>query len=80
MSKDEKTVTITVNTVDHVVPHEKISYAAVVALAHPGATGNNYIVKYYRGNSDNLTGTLAPGAQVMVKDGMDFRVTGTGES
>jgi hypothetical protein len=76
----DKTVIITVNTVDHVVPHDKISYAALVALAFPGASGNNYIVKYYRGNSDNLTGTLAPGAEVMVKDGMDFRITGTGES
>lgn len=76
----DKTVTITVNTNDHVVPHEKISYAALVSLAYPGATGNSYVVKYYRGNSDNLTGTLAPGAEVMVKDGMDFRITGTGES
>ena len=76
----EKMVTITVNTDDHNVPHEKISYAQVVALAFPGATGNTYIVKYYRGNSDNATGTLAPGGEVMVKDGMDFRVTGTGES
>lgn len=78
--QDKKTVTIFVNTDEHVVPHQKISYAALVALAFPGATGNNYVVKYYKGNSDNLTGTLAPGAEVMVKDGMDFRITGTGES
>jgi hypothetical protein len=77
---EKKSVTITVNTVDHVVPHEKISYNAVVALAFPNAPGTTYIVKYYRGNSDNATGTLAPGAEVMVKDGMDFRITGTGES
>jgi Multiubiquitin len=80
MASENKTVTISVNTIDHVVPHQKISYAALVALAFPGSTGNTYIVKYYRGNSDNLTGTLAPGAEVMVKDGMDFRITGTGES
>lgn len=80
MSNQDKTVTITVNTIDKVVPHAKISYASVVALAFPGASGNTFIVKYYRGASDNLTGTLAPGAEVMVKDGMDFRVTGTGES
>jgi hypothetical protein len=77
---DVKNVTITVNTVDHVVPHNKISYTTLIGLAFPGATGSGYIVKYYRGNSDNLTGTLAPGAEVMVKDGMDFRITGTGES
>lgn len=80
MNAEKKTVTITVNTVDHVVPHEKISYATLIALAFPGATGNSYIVKYYRGQSDNAIGTLAPGAEVMVKDGMDFRITGTGES
>lgn len=77
---DHKTVTITVNTVEHIVPHEKISYATLIGLAFPGGTGSNYIVKYYKGNSDNQTGTLAPGEQVMVKDGMDFRITGTGES
>jgi len=77
---DNKTVTISVNTVDHVVAHHKISYAALVALAFPGATGTNFIVKYYKGNSDNLTGTLPPGGEVMVRDGMDFRITGTGES
>jgi hypothetical protein len=77
---NNNTVTIFVNTIEHVVPHEKISYATLIALAFPGATGTNYIVKYYKGNSDNLTGTLPPGEKVMVKHGMDFRITGTGES
>jgi hypothetical protein len=77
---DNKTVSIYVNTVAHNVPHQKISYETLIGLAFPGATGTNYIVKYYRGNSDNLTGTLPPGGEVMVKDGMDFRITGTGES
>jgi len=77
---DTKSVTIFVNTVEHVVPHQKITYATVIALAFPGAAPVNYIVKYYKGNSDNLTGTLPPGGDVMVKDGMDFRITGTGES
>ena len=77
---DKKTVTIFVNTVEHEVPHQKISYATLIAMAFPGAVGNNYVVKYYKGNSDHPTGTLAPGTEVMVKDGMDFRITGTGES
>jgi hypothetical protein len=77
---DNKTVTIFVNTNEKQVPHEKITYATLIDLAFPGATGTNYIVKYYKGNSDNLTGTLAPGSSVMVKDGMDFRITGSGES
>jgi len=80
MNKKKKTVTITVNSDDHEVAHEQISYDTVIALAIPGASGPNYIVKFYRGNSDNLTGTLPPGGKVMVKDGMEFRVTGTGES
>jgi hypothetical protein len=77
---DKKTVTIFVNTIEHVVPHQKISYATLIAMAFPGATGANYIIKYYKGNSDNLTGTLPPGGEAMVRDGMDFRITGTGES
>lgn len=79
MSND-KTVMIFVNTAEHEVPHQKITYATLVAMAFPGATGANYIVKYYKGNSDNLTGTLPPGGEIMVKNGMDFRITGTGES
>jgi hypothetical protein len=77
---DNKTVNIYVNTVEHTVLHQKISYPTLIGLAFPGSTGANYIVKYYKGNSDNLTGTLPPGGEVMVKDGMDFRITGTGES
>ena len=60
---DNKTVSIYVNTVAHNVPHQKISYETLIGLAFPGATGTNYIVKYYRGNSDNLTGTLPPGGE-----------------
>jgi len=29
---------------------------------------------------ENVSGTLAPGHEVVVKDGMRFRVSGTGES
>jgi hypothetical protein len=82
-SNDEKKlVTITVNTEDHSVPHAKISYSAVVEFAFPGGSksGAIYIVKYSRGNSSQETGTLAPNEDVMVKDGMRFRVSPTGES
>jgi Multiubiquitin len=77
---EKKMVTIFVNTIEHEVPHKKISYETLVEMAFPGAPGTTYIVKYYKGNSDNLTGTLPSGGEVMVKDGMDFRITGTGES
>ena len=82
MNEDAHLVTISVNSVDHRVPHEKISYDAVVDLAFPGGSsgGALYIVKYSRGNSDNETGTLRPNDDVMVKDGMRFRVSPTGES
>ncbi len=77
---DNKMVSIFVNTIEHEVQHQKISYATLISMAFPGATGTNYIVKYYKGNTDNSTGTLPPGGEVMVKDGIDFRITGTGES
>ena len=80
--KPEKTVTITVNQDDHAVAREKISYEEVVALylSDGGSGSNEYLIKYSRGNSGNVSGTLAPGNEVMVKDGMRFRVSGTGES
>ncbi len=84
MSPDEKhhSTTITVNSVDHQVPHGKISYSQVVELAFPGgsSSGAIYLVKYSRGASDHETGTLAQGESVTVKDGMRFRVSPTGES
>jgi hypothetical protein len=81
-SEKHKLVTISVNSVDHQVPHERISYEAIVELAFPGAStsGAIYIVKYSRGSSDHETGTLLQGSDVMVKDGMRFRVSPTGES
>lgn len=77
-----KTVTITVNQDNHEVAKEKISYEEVVAfyLSDGGAGSNEYLVKYSHGHSHNVSGTLAPGNEVMVKDGMRFRVSGTGES
>ena len=77
---DNRMVSIFVNTIEHMVQHQKISYATLIAMAFPGAVGTNYIVKYYKGNSENSTGTLPPGGEVMVKNGIDFRITGTGES
>ncbi len=79
---EQKLVTISVNSVDHQVPHAKISYDAIVDFAYPGGStgGAAYIVKYSRGSSDNESGTLPRGDEVMVKDGMRFRVSPTGES
>lgn len=80
--KAPKTVTILVNQDEHEVEKEKISYDEVVALylQDGGSSSNEYLIKYSRGHSANVSGTLAPGNEVKVKDGMRFRVTGTGES
>lgn len=80
--ENDKTVVIIVNTVDHEVPREKISYEQIVELAYPGgsAGGALYIIKYSRGASDNITGKLPAGGKAMVKNGMLFRVSPTGES
>lgn len=80
--KPEKTVTITVNQDDHEVTKEKILYDEVVSLylKDGGKPSTEYLIKYSRGHSDNVSGTLAPGNTVKVKDGMRFRVSGTGES
>jgi len=75
-------VTIIVNQDEHEVEKQKISYDEVVAfyLQDGGSASTEYLIKYSRGHSDNVSGTLAPGEKVMVQDGMRFRVSGTGES
>lgn len=80
--KPPKMVTILVNQDEHEVAKEKISYDEVVALylQDGGSPSGEYLIKYSRGHSSNVSGTLAPGNEVMVKDGMRFRVSGTGES
>ena len=80
--KVEKTVNIFVNQDEHTVNKEKISYAEIIAFytQDGGAASNEYLVKYSHGHSDNVSGTLTPGKEVMVKDGMRFRVSGTGKS
>lgn len=80
--KPEKTVTIIVNQDEHKVTKERISYEEVVKLhlSDGGAPSSEYLIKYSRGHSNNVSGTLAPGNTVMVQDGMRFRVSGTGES
>jgi Multiubiquitin len=80
--KPKKTATIIVNQDDHEVVKAKLSYDEVVALylQDGGTASTEYLIKYSRGHSANISGTLAPGQEVMVKDEMRFRVSGTGES
>jgi hypothetical protein len=75
-------VELIVNQDPHKWTQETISYADVAALylSDGGAPSNEYLIKYSGGPAHNPSGTLAPGSQVEVKNGMRFRVSGTGES
>lgn len=77
-----KVFSILVNQDEHDVEKKEISYAQVVDLylSDGGKPSNEYLVKYSHGPVENPSGTLAPGQKVTVKDGMRFRVAGTGES
>ena len=78
----QKVFDILVNGDDHEIDTKEITYARVVDLylGSGGKPSNEYLVKYSHGPVENPSGTLAPGQKVKVKDGMRFRVAGTGES
>lgn len=78
----QKVLEIFVNGDEHEIDTKEINYARVVDLylGSGGAPSNEYLVKYSQGPHENPSGTLAPGQKVKVKDGMRFRVAGTGES
>ena len=80
--KTVKVVEIYLNEDTQPAPKDKITYEEVIALyLQNGSTpSNEYLVKYSRGHSSNISGTLVPGGKVMVQDGMRFRVSGAGES
>jgi hypothetical protein len=87
LTKDEhfysqKEFRIFVNEDEHDIDEKHISYDKIIALylGDGGSSSNEYLVKYSHGPVENPSGTLAPGQKVMVKDGMRFRVSGTGES
>jgi hypothetical protein len=82
-SEDKKEKTeIFVNEDKHEINTKKISYERVVDLylGEGGKPSPEYLVKYSHGPSENPKGTLVPTEEVKVKDGMRFRVVGTGES
>lgn len=78
----QKVYDILVNGDAHEIDTDQITYARVVDLylGQGGKPSNEYLVKYSHGPVENLSGTLPPGQKVEVKDGMRFRVAGTGES
>jgi hypothetical protein len=78
----QKTITIIVNTREHQVEKDDITFDEVVALAfNPVPSGPNILltVTYHRGQG-NKSGDLLPGKSVKVKHGMVFDVTATDRS
>lgn len=78
----QETFEVLVNSDEHRIDTEEITYARVVDLyvGSGGKASNEYLVKYSHGPVENPSGTLPPGQKVKVKDDMRFRVSGTGES
>jgi hypothetical protein len=78
----QRVVTIIVGQDEHEIQEKEISYTQVVELylGSGGETSTEYLIKYSHGPVENPKGTLPPGQKVKVKDGMHFRVSGTGES
>lgn len=77
------TVTIFVDGSPHEVNKGTVTYAEVVTLAyadypqHPEIT---YSVTYKKGPTPNPEGILSSGGHVVVKEGMVFNVSRTGQS
>jgi hypothetical protein len=66
----------------HEIDTDTISYERVVDLylGQGGKASPEYLVKFSHGPHEQPTGTLIPGKEVKVKDGMRFRVSAAGES
>lgn len=78
---DSHEVHISVNDIPHVVPKGKLSFDDLVRLAF-GANANpadGYRISFDRGHG-NASGKLKLGSSIEVVEGMDFTVTGTGQS
>ena len=82
MDKKIKNIVIYVNEYEHEVKNDKITYNEVFSLYLGSVEKNSaqYIVKYSKGPLNNLSGILSPNMEVKGKNGMHFRVSGTGES
>jgi hypothetical protein len=67
---------------EHEIDTDTIGYERVVDLylGQGGQSSPQYLVKYSQGPHENPSGTLIPGKEVKVKDGMRFRVSAAGES
>lgn len=83
MTKDDRKITIYVNTKPKSIDAEEVTYAQVVDLAFPKLPyGENTetTVTYRRGPRGNLEGNLKPGESIKIREGMIFSVTATDKS
>ncbi len=82
MNIESRKYVIFVGDDKHEVETSTITYDRVVELylGEGQPPSKQYVIKYSHGPSQNPSGTLAPGEEVFVKNGMRFRVSGTGES
>jgi len=83
MNHEGQTVTVVLNgTAKQVPKKESLTFQEVVALADGLPTGPNieYTITYRRGHGDKPEGSLVPGSDVKVKEGMIFNVTATDRS
>lgn len=80
----DKTVTIIVNARPKEVAEKRLTFEEIVSLAYDGnpPTGPQweFTVDYSKGPDDEKEGSLRPGKDVRVKDGMVFNVTATDKS
>jgi hypothetical protein len=79
---DKHKFVIFVGQDEHEIDTDTISYERVVDLylGQGGKPSPEYLVKYSHGPHEQPDGTLIPGKEVKVKDGMRFRVSAAGES
>lgn len=80
MSNDHE-VSFVINDVQQVMQKGKLTFDEIVKLAF-GSNANpadGYRISYDRGHG-NATGKLKPGSSIQLVEGMDFTVTGTGQS
>lgn len=75
----DKTYSIVVNAVLETWSDHRISYEQVVQLAFPGSGGDVLFGVMYA-NEHGHDGSLAPGQNTEVKDGMVFNVVKTNRS
>jgi hypothetical protein len=79
---DKHKFVIFVGQDEHQIDTDTITYERVVELylGQGGKPSPEYLVKYSHGPHEQPDGTLIPGKEVKVKDGMRFRVSAAGES